>query len=175
MAAWWGLTLLFASQVEICIPDCSGSSQGPETALSWALLVDRAQSGGNAAAALGLCLFFGELLFQLQRSLPTLPCLQPASARLLISFSVPFPLLPPACTYRGSWQVPQPCPCCSVFPCLSFPYSSHSLTPIPCTSCIESLPRAPRRPGPALARGAPGGSLRGRSAAAGATGVEGRN
>lgn len=87
----------------------------------------------------GLAFSFRELLFQLQRSLPTLPCLQPALARLLLRFSVPLPLLPPARSCGGSWQVPQACPCCSVLLCLpfpvlptlTFPYSTHSLGPHP--------------------------------------------
>lgn len=90
--------------------------------------MEHTQRGGNTATALVLCLFLRGAAFQLQRSLPTLPCLQPASAGLLVSFSVPLPLLPQPAPAGGSWQVPQARPCCSMLLCLPLP-ALPTLTP----------------------------------------------
>lgn len=157
VAAWWGLTLLFASKVEICIPSCSGSSPGSGTEGSAVLGAER---GGNTAAALGLCLFLRRAAFQLQRSLPTLPCLQPASAGLLVIFSVPAALLPQPAP-AGSWQVPQAGPCCSVLLCLPFATVTGppSVCPIPARAAWRASP-GPVSARPRAGAGAPGGWIR---------------
>lgn len=183
MAAWWGLTLLFASQVELCIPDCSGSSPRSRTEGSTVLGAvggprseerEYSCSPGVVPFPPGSCFSScrGACPLCLASNLPR-PGFSSASPCLFPSFPRPAPAGAP-----GKCLKPVPvAPCCCASP------SSDTDPHLPLLPSLRDPPSPartaaeapPRRPGPALARGAPGGSLRGQSVAAGATGIEGWN
>lgn len=184
MAAWWGLTLLFASQVEICIPSCSGSSPRPRTEGSTvlgAVGVPRSE-GREYSHSPGVVPFpSGSCFSSCRGACPLLPCLQPAfgqaSHQPLRASSPPSPsphlrgLLAsasgPSLLLRAA--VP-PLPSATDPPLALLHSLREPLAP------LRAALEAPRWPSPVLARGAPGGWIpAGSERCRQATGTEGWN